>query len=120
MEDRGEGEQGGGDEEEAMGSEEGGRSGGREREGGTREAKPDIGKRIVGEGLMVLGGGVVEAVKKKPGAAMGLGGGRGEGGGGDDGVPDLADGGGSDEGRDWEEGEDVLRQVRAKRAKSCH
>lgn len=35
-------------------------------------------------------------------------------------MPGLADGGGSDEGRDWEEGEDVPRQVRAKRAKFCH
>lgn len=45
---------------------------------------------------------------------------RGEGRGRDDGMPELADGGGSEEGRDWEEGEDMLSEVEAQNAKFSH
>lgn len=62
----------------------------------------------------------METVEEEPWLGLGLREGRGEGRGGDDGVPELADRGGSDEGGDWEKGEDMLRQVRAQRAKFCH
>ena len=61
-EDRGEGEGGCGGEEEA-----GGGSGVVVGEGSVgREAEPEVGDGVEGERLVVLGGGVVEAVKEKP------------------------------------------------------
>lgn len=97
FEEAGEGEVGGGGEEEAVGAEEAGRGG--VVEGGEGwEAEPEGGDGVEGEGLVVLGGGVVEAVEEEPGAAAveGLDGGGGEARGGDYGEPELADGGGSD------------------------
>ncbi|KAL6208917.1 hypothetical protein ACLB2K_019860 [Fragaria x ananassa] len=116
FEDAGVGKGGGGDEEEAVGAEEGGvgvvmvR-----REDGGGEEEPAVGERIEGEGLVVLGGGVVDAEEEEPRVGLGLsldlrG---GEGCGGDDGLPELANGGDADEGRDREVGEDQLRHVGA-------
>ena len=61
-EDWGEGEGGCGGEEEA-----GGGSSVVVGEGSVgREAEPEVGDGVEGEGLVVLGGGVVKAVKEKP------------------------------------------------------
>lgn len=59
------GEGGGGGEEEALGAEEAGGGGVVER-GEHGEAEPEIGERVEGEGLVVLGGGVVESIEEEP------------------------------------------------------
>lgn len=90
VENRRESEGRGSGEEEAMGAEEGGGGGRREREGGGGgEAEPEVGEGVEGEGLVVLRGGVVDAIEEEPRASLDLVG--GEGGGGDDGAPLLAD-----------------------------
>lgn len=101
---------GGCDEEEAVGSDEGsvGLLLGLEGEGG--KAKPSIGDGVEGEGLVHLGGDVVDSVEEEPwlvmvGVVMGDG---GEGRRRDDGIPELADSGGAYEIGDWKEGEDEL------------
>lgn len=91
------GEVGGGGEEEAVGAEEAG-GGGVVESGENGEAEPEIGDGVEGEGLIVLGGGVVEAIEEEPRATAvdDLGGGGAEAWRGNDGEPELADGGGSD------------------------
>lgn len=113
-EDAGEGEGRGGGEEEAGGGGEG--EGRVVAVGVDGEAEPGAGERVEGEGLVVAGGGVVDAVEEEPargGGGRGIGAGaRTIGGGGDDdGAPELADGGGAEEGGDGEEGEDQVDEV---------
>lgn len=104
-------ERGGGGEEEAVGAEETG-GGGLVKGGESREAEPEVGDGVESEGLVVLGGGVVEAVEEEPrvvAAVADLGGGGGEDLGRNYGVPEPAHGGGPDQGWDWEVREDELR-----------
>lgn len=115
-EDAGEGEGRGGGEEEAGGGGEG--EGRVVAVGVDGEAEPGAGERVEGEGLVVAGGGVVDAVEEEPargGGGRGIGAGAaraiGGGGGDDDGAPELADGGGAEEGGDGEEGEDQVDEV---------
>lgn len=82
MEDGGVEEFGGSDEEEGVGSNEGGVVGLM----GCWEEEPGVGGRVKGKGLVVLGGDVVDAMEEEPGL-VGVVGERGEGGGRDDGVP---------------------------------
>ena len=97
LEDFGLVEVGGRDEEEAVDVEEAGAGVLVRRESRGGEAEPAIGERVEGEGLVVLGGGVVDVVEEEPGVGLGL-----RQGGGDDGLPELAN-----EGRDREVGEDL-------------
>lgn len=99
FENRGKGERRSGGKEESVRANE---VRGRERKG--RETKPGVGGGIECEGLVVLGGGVVEAVEEEP-REMVVGEGR-ERRGGDERMPELADGGGTEEGGDREVGED--------------
>lgn len=84
------------------------------------EAEPEVGDRIKSEGLVVLGGGIVDAVEEKPGLVVVVGDGGGEERGRDDGVPEPADSGSADESGDWEEGENELNEVGAQVGNLCH
>ena len=82
---------GGGDEEEAIGADEGG-VGLMLKSQKSGEAKPAIGDGVEGEGLVVLGSDVVDSVKEEP-RWVGMANEDGEGRRRDYGVPVFADGG---------------------------
>ncbi|KAI4354424.1 hypothetical protein L6164_003286 [Bauhinia variegata] len=84
------------------------------------KVEPEVGNRVKGERLVVLGGYVMDSVEKKPWLVMVRMGDGGEKRGGDDGVPELADGGGANESGDGKEGEDKLNEIRAQMGNLRH
>ncbi|OMO50455.1 cation channel sperm-associated protein subunit gamma, partial [Corchorus capsularis] len=111
FEERGEAEFGSGGEQEATGA---------EKRGGrgvvvvdkVRETKPRIGQRIEGKRLVLLRRNVVETEEEEPRVGKGSRGGESRGG--NEGIPEFANRGSTEEGRDWEGREDEFGQIGAK------